>query len=134
MRFDYYRNTLVHKLDPRVKLLWLASVTVASMLTLKPEVLLIPFAYVVLMYILAKPHRSPILRDKVIMTSLILGVVMLIVFNGLFADIERVENSEKLTILGFETPILKERVYRGLGAALRLSITMLSFLLIIYAS
>jgi len=134
LRFDYYRNTLVHKLDPRVKLLWLASVTLASMLTLKPEALLIPFAYVAAMFLLAKPHKSPILKDKVVMTSLVMGIVMLIVFNGLFADIEKVRNPETLSIFGFETPFIKERVYRGIGAALRLAITMLSFMLIIFTT
>lgn len=68
------------------------------------------------------------------MTSLIMGVIMLVMFNGLFADIERVENPEMLIILGFKTPILKEWVYRGLGTALRLSTTMLSFLLIIFTT
>ncbi|RLE63467.1 MAG: hypothetical protein DRJ38_07495 [Thermoprotei archaeon] len=59
---------------------------------------------------------------------------MLIIFNGIFADIEKVENPEPLYILGFKTPFLKERVYRGIGAALRLSITMLSFMLIIFTT
>ena len=134
MRFDYYRNTPIHKLDPRVKIFWLASMTVASMLTLKPEALLIPFLYVLAMFLLAKPHKSPILRDKVVMTSLVMGVLMLIVFNGIFADIEKVENPEPLYIFGFKTPLLKERVYRGIGAALRLTITMLSFMLIIFTT
>ncbi len=134
MRFDYYRNTPIHKLDPRVKIFWLVSVTLASMLTLKPEALLIPFLYVLAMFLLAKPHKSPILRDKVVMTSLIMGVLMLIIFNGIFADIEKVENPEPLYIFGFKTPFLKERVYRGIGAALRLAITMLSFMLIIFTT
>lgn len=86
------------------------------------------------MFILAKPRKSVILRDKVILMSLVLGVIILILFNGIFADIGKVSNPETLKVLNFDAGMLVERFYRGSGAALKLAITMLSFFLVMFTT
>jgi len=134
--FRYGGTTLVHRLDPRAKIVWLVSLMVVALVVIDPLYLLPPLAFTVAFLVLSRVYVLKEFHSKWVMTALVGSTVMLVVFNGLFAAIE-VRGGTVLfyiSVFGLKYPITVEGFYLGLGAALRLLVMMLSFLVVAFTT
>jgi len=134
--FRHRGTTLVHRLDPRAKILWLTSLMIIALLVIDPVYLLPPLAFVAILLVISKVYALKEFHSTWIMSVLIGSTILLILFNGLFAAIE-VKGGTVLfyiNILGLKYPITIEGFYLGIGAALRLLVIMLSFLVVAFTT
>jgi len=134
--FRHRGTSLVHRLDPRVKIVWLTSLMVIALLVIDPVYLLPPLIFTVILLIVSKIYALKEFHSSWIISVLVGSTLLLILFNGLFAAIEVREGTVLfyINVLGLKYPITVEGFYLGIGAALRLLIIMLSFLVVAFTT
>lgn len=134
--FRHRGTTLVHGLDPRAKIVWLTSLMIVALLVIDPVYLIPPLVFTVMLLLTSRVYKLKEFHSSWIMSVLIGSTILLVLFNGLFAAIE-IKGGTVLfyiNVLGLKYPITIEGFYLGIGAALRLLIMMLSFLVVAFTT
>ncbi len=134
--FRFYGTSIVHKLDPRAKIIWALAIMIVSLIVIDPLYLIPPLAYTIILLLLSGIHTTKEFRSKWILSAVFGVSLLLIVFNGLFAAIE-IKGGTVIfyfNIFGLKYPITVEGFYLGTGAALRVMTILLSFLVVAFTT
>ncbi|ABL78941.1 energy-coupling factor transporter transmembrane component T family protein [Thermofilum pendens] len=134
--FRYGGITVIHRLDPRAKIVWLTSLMVIALIVIDPLYLLPPLAFAVAFLLLSRVYELKEFHSKWIMSTLLGSTLLLVLFNGLFAAVEVKKGTVLfyISFLGLKYPVTVEGFYLGVGAALRLLVIMLSFLTVAFTT
>ena len=131
MIFDYYKGGLIHRLDPRVRVLWVLLITAMSLITLDPWLLAIPTALVLAVILLSRPHRLSLFRDRLLMSILLMLLATMFFSNLLLAN---VRGTTPVVIFGVRLPFSRERLALATATTLRLAASVLSLMFLIFTT
>jgi len=109
---------------------------IVALLVIDPVYLVPPLVFTAILLIMSRVYKLKEFHSSWIMSVLIGSTILLVLFNGLFAAIE-IKGGTVLfyiNVLGLKYPITVEGFYLGIGAALRLLIMMLSFLVVAFTT